>query len=117
MSRVFIVEDEALVAFMLEDMLVSLDHEIAASESRLDKGLAFARDGSVDFAVLDVNLNGESSLPIAEILQSRGIPFLFATGYGVAGLEGLFADAPVIPKPYLQADLEKAIDRLMRGTE
>lgn len=112
MSRAFIVEDEALVAMMLEDMLEALGHDVAASIGQFDRALQAAGNDPFDFAVLDINLDGKSSLPIADALQERGIPFIFTTGYGSHGLEGRFPGVPVLTKPYIQAELEQAIDAL-----
>ena len=86
--RVFIVEDEGLVAMLIEDMLTDLGHEIAAVAARMEDALRDAKTGSFDFALLDVNLDGTPSYPIADILKARGIPFVFATGYGPKAVSG-----------------------------
>ncbi|MGK9055696.1 response regulator [Neorhizobium petrolearium] len=107
--RVLIVEDEGLVALMIEDMLQDLGCEIVASVSRLSKGRTIATTVPVDLAVLDVNLAGQPSFPIAEILQKRQIPFIFSTGYGIDGLPQEFATRPAIGKPFSSSDLQRAI--------
>ncbi len=74
--RILVVEDEALVAMQLEDMLGELGHEVAASCARLDEAVATAQTVACDMAVLDINLAGQKSFPVAEALKSRGAPFL-----------------------------------------
>ena len=111
--RLLLVEDESLVAMLVEDMLLDLGCEVVEVASRLDTGLALASHLDIDAAVLDVNLGGNArSFPIAERLAERGIPFVFATGYGRAGLEGRFATVPVVQKPFRADDLEAVLNDL-----
>ena len=77
--RVFLVEYEALIIMMVEDALADLGCEVAGVASRFDDAVAKARKLAFDVAILDVNLNGLRTFPIAEIIQDRGIPFVFAT--------------------------------------
>ncbi len=107
--RVLIVEDEMLVAMNIEDMLLDLGHEVAGIASRLAPGLALARDADIDAAVLDVNLAGEPSFPIAELLEARGVPFLFATGYGLQGIDERYRGRTVLQKPFRLVDLGVAL--------
>jgi DNA-binding response OmpR family regulator len=107
---VLIVEDEMLVAMNIEDMLLDLGHEVAGIASRLAPGLALARDAAIDAAILDVNLAGEPSFPIAELLEERGVPFLFATGYGVQGIDERYRGRTVLQKPFRLADLGRALE-------
>ena len=107
--RVLIVEDEMLVAMNIEDMLLDLGHDVAGLASRLEPALALAREGSFDLAMLDVNLAGEQSFPVAHVLVERGIPFLFATGYGVKGIAEEFRSFPVLQKPFRARDLDQAL--------
>jgi len=101
-----------LVAMNIEDMLLDQGFEVAGIASRLVAALALAREGGFDAAMLDVNLAGEASFPVADLLAERGIPFLFATGYGLQGLEERYRGRPVLQKPFLAADLKKAIDAI-----
>lgn len=110
--RVLVVEDEALVAMLVEDILTDLGHEVAAVAGRLAVAEQAARDLAIDLAIIDLNLNGERTYPIAEILEQRGIPFVFATGYGAAGLEGRWAHVPALQKPFQPEDLSAAIKRV-----
>jgi CheY-like chemotaxis protein len=117
-KRVLIVEDEALVTMLIEDTLAELGCAVAGIASRFDDALAKAQSLSFDVAILDVNLNGQRSFPIAEALARRGIAFLFATGYGMAGLPPGIAGAPVLEKPFqlqvLQEALEAALEPARR---
>ena len=111
--RILIVEDEMLVALNIEDMLIELGHDVAGIASRLDQALALARDGGFDAAMLDVNLAGDRSFPIADLLIERNIPFLFATGYGRDGIEEKYRDRPVLQKPFRVSDLAAAVQGLV----
>ena len=110
--RVLIVEDEMLVAMNIEDMLLDLGHEVAGLAGRLAPALALAGEAELDLAMLDVNLAGEQSFPVADILIGRGIPFLFATGYGIKGIPDAYRDRPVLQKPFRAQDLGEALTRL-----
>ena len=103
--RILVVEDEMLVAMNIEDMLLAMGHEVAGIASRLAPALQLAREGAFDLAMLDVNLAGETSFPVADILRERGIPYLFATGYGADGIEEAYRGAPVLQKPFRSRDL------------
>ncbi|MDU8502120.1 response regulator [Pseudomonas syringae] len=109
MGRVYIVEDEALVAMLIEDMVTELGHEVVGMARSLGEALLAAPDIQCDIALLDINLNGQRSFPVAQALAERGIPFLFASGYGAAGLEEGFLDRPILSKPFSISQLEKTI--------
>lgn len=110
--RVLVVEDESLVAMLIEDMLLDLGAEVEVA-MRLAEALRLAWEGSYDMAVLDVNLgDGQRSDAVADALRSRGIPFLFATGYGERGLAERHRGTPTLQKPYRLADLSLTISRL-----
>jgi CheY-like chemotaxis protein len=110
--RILVVEDEMLLAMNIEDMLLEQGYEVAGIASRLAPALALAKEGGFDAAVLDVNLAGETSFPIADLLAERGIPFFFATGYGLQGLEERYQGRPVLQKPFRAAELRKAIESI-----
>lgn len=108
-KRVLLVEDEALVMMLLEDVLIDMGCEIADTASRLDDAMEKAGSLAFDVAILDVNLNGHKTFPIAEILSRRGIPFVFSTGYEASSLPVSLQQAPVLQKPFQQRDLEQAL--------
>ena len=107
-----ILEDEPIVAFALEDMLL----ELGVEEVRLATKIAEARDHlertTPDFAILDVNIHGERSYGIAELLVKRGVPILFATGYGDAEHPSALSHIPTLTKPYGRDDLQAALSLL-----
>jgi len=107
--RVLVVEDEGSVALLIESMLEDLGCEVAASVATLGKALAVARTETLDFAVLDVNLDGEHVFPVAEILKGRQLPFIFSTGYGRVGVPESFNDCEVLKKPYTIEDLRATL--------
>ena len=111
--RILVVEDEALVAIALEDMLLELGCLVVGPALRLQPALELAAAEQLDGAVLDINLGDERSFPVAEILRGRTVPFLFASGYGGSGLEPPFHEAPVLSKPYCLSALEEALRRLL----
>lgn len=111
---VLVVEDESLIAMFLEDMLIDMGHEIGAVAARMEDAILAARTGSFGCAIVDVNLDGTPSHPVAEILRERGIPFVLATGYGAAGLHPGYAGASsTLQKPFTQADLQAALSRVV----
>ena len=111
-SKVMIVEDEALVAMMVEDMLGDLGCEIACSFGAVGDALEWLGSGepAPDGAVLDVNIGGEMVFPVAEQLRERGVPFVFATGYGDLPRKG-FESIEVLAKPINAGALRRAVDK------
>jgi CheY-like chemotaxis protein len=107
--RVLVVEDEMLIGMLLEDMLAGLGHEVVAVVPRLKDALTRAQQDALDLVILDVHLNGESAFPVAEALIGRGIPFVFATGYGERGLPDVYRSRPVLQKPFAKDDLERVL--------
>lgn len=108
-SRVFLVEDEDLVAMLMEDILMSLGYELRPTAATLSEGLIAAEGNDFDIAILDVNLRGIQSFPIADLLKQRGIPFIFVSGYGLRGIETRFSDIPTLQKPFNVAALQKVL--------
>ncbi len=113
--RVLLVEDEMMVALLVESMLIDLGHEVIGPVGRLDRAVAMAEREIIDFAIIDVNINGGKAYPVAAALSARGIPFIFATGYGRAGLAAPFQDRPALQKPYRFEDMRAAIEAI-RGS-
>jgi CheY-like chemotaxis protein len=107
--RVIVIEDESMISMLLQDMLEEAGCNVVGTASRLHEAVEKAKSLSFDLAVLDVNLNGERSFPVAELLSERGVGFIFVTGYGATSLPPSFKAVPVLQKPFLQADLERAL--------
>jgi CheY-like chemotaxis protein len=107
--RVLVVEDEFLVALLLEDMLGELGHRVIGPVADVAEALVMAQREDVEIAILDVNLAGTDTYSIAAALSARGIPFIFATGYARANLRDPYRDAPLLQKPFQMSDLEKAL--------
>ena len=115
--RVLLVEDEAMIAMLVEDMLEDLGHELVKVATRLEEALAAVRNEAVDLAILDLNLGGVLTYPVADALARRGIPFIFATGYGSGGLKEPYAGRATLQKPFDQKSLEQAITAILgRGS-
>jgi CheY-like chemotaxis protein len=110
--RILVVEDEMLIGMLLEDMLTDMGHEVAAIVPRLKDALAAVDRESFDLAVLDVHLHGESAFPVADALIAKGVPFIFATGYGERGLPESYRGRPVLQKPFARDDLERLLKTL-----
>lgn len=113
-KRILVVEDEPLVAMLVEEMLLDLGCEVVGPAYSIEHGTSLAEAGDLDAAVLDVNLNGELSHGIAKILRARGVPFAFATGYGSPPPMAEDTGAPILQKPY-PADKLEAVLRVMLG--
>jgi CheY-like chemotaxis protein len=114
--RVFLVEDEAIIAILMEDLLEELGCEVIATAAELDDAVAVARSGQFDLAFLDVNLRGVPVYPVAEVLRARAIPFAFVTGYGSSGVDAAHLEAPILQKPFQSRDLD-AVVRLLRSQQ
>ena len=102
-KRILVVEDEVLIAVMVEDMLNDLGTTVIGPASTIPEAMALAEAGDIDAAILDVNVRGVRIDPVAEVLRARSIPVLFATGYGEVKLNG--QQPIVIDKPYSREKL------------
>jgi CheY-like chemotaxis protein len=114
-KRVLVVEDEPLVAIMLEDMLAELGYGVVGPASRIIQALELAETGEFEVALLDININAGRSYVVADVLRARGVPFFFATGYGPAGLDERHGGAPVLQKPYRKGELDRVLRELLDG--
>jgi CheY-like chemotaxis protein len=112
--RVLVVEDEALVAMMLEDMLDTIGYRVAGVASNIEQAQQTIVDTAFDVVVLDVNLKGALSFGIAEKLRAMGVPFVLSTGYGQMGVPPAYRDAPIIAKPFRVADLQQALEAALK---
>ncbi|MEW4448073.1 response regulator [Qipengyuania sp. JC766] len=113
-KRILILEDEPIIAFDLEDLLMAENAKVAVAGS-VDGAFASLEKQTFDFAVLDVNLHGTKSYPFASRLVDEGVPFLFATGYGDAEHPAEFAHVPTIMKPYRLSQIKDAASRTLLG--
>jgi CheY-like chemotaxis protein len=107
--RVLVVVDEAQIALQLEDMLVDSDCEVVGPASRVAQALKLLDDETVDAAVLDLNIAGDLVYPVADALDNRGLPYIFATGYGVSGLTEPYRNRRVLQKPFSRRELLQAM--------
>lgn len=112
--RVLIVEDESLVAMLLETILEDMGCTPVGPAATVEDGLRMAGDGEpVDAALLDVNVAGKQVFPIAEALKARGVPFVFSTGYGEGGLPDEWRGHPTLQKPFTEAAVREALMKAM----
>jgi CheY-like chemotaxis protein len=107
--HVLVVEDEAMVSMLIEDMVLNLGGQVVGPAAKFEKALSLAREAKIDVAVLDINLAGTLTYPIAKVLKERGIPFVFATGYNEIGLPMDFQGHLVLEKPFSQSDFDQAV--------
>lgn len=113
--RIFVVEDESAIVMLLEDMLEELGCELAAASARPAQAIAaIPRSTPIDAAILDINLDGQTSYDVADALAASGIPFAFATGYGSNGLKDGYAHRPVLQKPFTLVELERTLSHLIQ---
>jgi CheY-like chemotaxis protein len=112
--RVLVVEDEYLVAVLIEEMLESLGCIVTGPFPRLPEALDAVDRDTYDAAVLDINLAGERIDPVAEALSRRNVPFVFVTGYGAGALPREFAEWPLICKPFRMADLLGVLSNIVK---
>jgi CheY-like chemotaxis protein len=110
---VLVVEDEAMVAMLVEDMVLDFGSEIVGPASRIDEALRLAQHAELDAAILDINVGGALVFPVAEVLRERGIPVIFATGYGSEALPPRFRDNPSLPKPFKYQSLADALRKAL----
>jgi DNA-binding response OmpR family regulator len=112
-QRILIVEDEPLIAMMLEDFLDALGKTHSGTADSVAPALDLIAAGGIDAAILDVNLRGgEQSWPVADALAARGVPFVFATGGTQDGLIDTHRDRPTLAKPFTMDGVAKALEAL-----
>jgi CheY-like chemotaxis protein len=109
-GSVFLVEDEVMIRMMVADMLEELGYSVAAEAGEINEAIRLAQSAQFDLAILDVNVNGKVISPVAELIDSRNIPFVFATGYGSSGLPEEYRDRPALQKPFQVESLGRIID-------
>ena len=115
--RALVVEDEGLVAIMVEQMLADLGFDEVESAGTIDEALRAVAAGGFDLAVLDMNLNGTPSHAVAEALRAAGTPCILATGYAQESLAGYSGGAEILQKPFAIGELGAAIRKVLPGVE
>ena len=113
--RVLVVEDEAMIAMLVEDMVLDFGSEVVGPVANMKDAINLARSAELDAAILDINVGGSVIFPVADILSERGIPLIFATGYGSKGLPPRFQNSPTLPKPFSYQSLEEALRSALAG--
>jgi len=111
--RILIVEDEIIVSWLLQDMLADLGCEVVGPAARVDQSLAMIEVEALDAVLLDLNLNGEMSYPVADALVARGVPFVFTTGYAKNRLLNGYQTFPVLQKPFHQLEVGDMLGKLL----
>jgi len=109
-KRILVVEDELMIRLLLQDMLEDLGHTLAGEAGDIEQALTLAKQGEFDVAILDVNLDGQPISPVVDILIERGLPFVFATGYGQRGVPEAYRATPTLQKPFQADALAQAIE-------
>jgi DNA-binding response OmpR family regulator len=112
-ASVFLVEDEVLIGLLLTDMIEQLGHRVVAEAANIQDGQTLAQTAKYDLAVLDINIGGHSINPVAEIIDRRGLPFLFVSGYGSGGRPEQFSDRPLLQKPVMTWKLRATINSIL----
>lgn len=114
-ARILVVEDDSLVAMMVEDMLADIGCGEVTLAATLADALHQAGTGAFDFALLDINIAGEPVFPVAEALKTRAIPFAFASGYGAPSLPPEYRACAVAAKPFRLDDLDAVVTAALAG--
>jgi DNA-binding response OmpR family regulator len=113
MSRILVLEDEALIALMLEDWLTELGYETIGPVDTAQSALDIVAKTELDVAILDVSLGDGDCFSVADALRDRGVSFAFATGYGASVLAPRFKDEMVLQKPYVFDAVKCTISKLL----
>jgi len=108
-KRILVVEDEAIIAAFVEDLLVELGASVVGPAYSVSQGLALASFSAIDVALLDVNVRNEAIAPIRDELRRRGIPIVFATGYGQDRSRDVTEGFIVVDKPYSKDRIARAL--------
>jgi len=113
--KVLVVEDEMMIAMLIEDMLEELGCELIGPASKVERALELIASATIEIALLDVNLDGQATDAVAYELQRKGVPFVFATGYGSTGVPRQHNDRAVLQKPFQKTDLATALSTAIDG--
>ena len=113
--RVLVVEDQAPIALQLEDLLAESECEIIGPASRIPQALQLLKEKTVDAAVLDLNIAGDLVYPVAEALEKKGLPYFFATAYGLSSLDAPYRTKRVLEKPFSRRAFLSALQEMLPG--
>jgi CheY-like chemotaxis protein len=114
--RVLIVEDEAMILMLLEDMVCDLGGQIVGPAANFEQAMGLALQAEFDLAVLDVNVNGLAVYPIADVLRYRGIPFVFVTGYESSVVPQRYQHSCVLSKPFSHQTFSNALKEVLASS-
>jgi CheY-like chemotaxis protein len=114
-ARLLIIEDEALILLNVTSMLNDMGWEVAGTAGKFDAALELAQTGSFDAAIVDINLDGAMTYPVADVLRQREIPFAFTTGYGRSVIDQSYSEVPILHKPFSPDQLQAVVNRLLPG--
>ena len=112
-AAILLVEDNALVRLMIAAMVEELGHRVVAQAGTLDEARRLAETAEFDIALLDINLSDQSVAPVAEIIEMRGLPFLFVTGNQTSGLPERLKGKPLLSKPFVASTLGAFIEEML----
>jgi CheY-like chemotaxis protein len=111
--KVLVVEDEMMIAMLIEDMLDELGCKLVGPANSVPRALELIGSEPIEVAILDLNLDGKDTYAIAAALQESKVPFIFATGYGHTGVSPEYGNRPILQKPFQLKDLEKALAEIL----
>ncbi len=112
-KRILIVEDETLISMLFEDILSDFGCDVVGPALNIRQATALANEAGIDVAVLDVNVGGEPIYPVAEILEGRGVPIIFSSGYGSSGLPERWSGHLTLPKPFTSEQVQDILQRVL----
>ena len=112
-ASIFLVEDEGLIRMMLAEMIGELGHRVVAEAGNIQDAQVLAETAIFDLAILNINIDGSSIVPVAEIIDRRGLPFLFISGYGSAARPEAFIERPALQKPVSTSILGETINAIL----
>lgn len=112
-ARILIVEDEMMIAMLLEDLLKSSGYKVVGPASRVNNALGLASSEPIDAGILDLNVAGEEVYPVADALAARGVPFLFITGYKASAISQKYRERPTLQKPFNPQVLKETLRALL----
>jgi len=114
-SRILVVEDQAAISMLVEDLLVDSGYDVVGPASSMEQAMDITRSSAIDGAVLDIQIGDTPVYPLADLLHSIGVPFIFSTGYQGTTIPERFKGVPVVEKPYGSEAFVGALQTALRG--